>query len=111
MCAKCYSTWSYITSNWNIILGKSEGKKYNRIQHLDKHDILFVRTFSNSNSPIDLSSLNNNMAWRVNYIWYCVYKMSFLINNLYTYKVINALFYMLRPLLYYQRRVWLLLPL
>ena len=42
-------------------------------------------------------------------VLYCVYKMSFLINNLYTYKVINALFYMLRPLLYYQRSVGLLL--
>ena len=30
-------------------------------------------------------------------------------NNLCTYKVINALFYMLRPLLYYQRGVGLLL--
>ena len=36
-------------------------------------------------------------------------KMSFLINNLYTYKVLNALFYMLRPLLYYQRSVGLLI--
>ena len=58
-------------------------------------------------SPIDLSSLKDNMASTGELL----IKMAFLINNLYTYKVINALFHMLRPLLYCQRSVRLLLAL
>jgi hypothetical protein len=46
-------------------------------------------------------------ATRLPGLRYCVYKMSFIINNLYTYKVLNASFYMLRPLLYHQSSVGL----
>ena len=40
-----------------------------------------------------------------------VYNICFLINYLYTYEVVNASFYMLRPSLYYQRSVRLFLAL